>query len=114
MTMNTHELTIKIKVTDEQINDIVDSAFRGKRYWSTEDYVKNDEQVPQDVLYNEVLTHGFKYRIQDTEDEKWYTLTLKTFLKGLEMTPEFNYENYDQYDAERVLQKALFGKVIYG
>lgn len=112
--MKTHEVVIKIKVTDEQIEDILSSALAGCTYWADEARLVSSRPDEKDLYISEALTHGCKIRIHDSEEEKWHLVSLNGFLKALSKTPQFDYEQYDSLDAEGVLQTAIFGKVIYG
>lgn len=95
--MKEYTITIKRRVTLEQIQDILESAWPGIAYWA-----------------DEVKKNGSYYKVHDAEENQWHNLTIKKFLKGLELTPWFDFDNYDMYDADAVVQRALFGKVIYG
>lgn len=110
-----HTFDIKVTVSDEQIEDILSSALTGCTYWVDADYipVARGEEVPN-LMNSKAITHGYQLRIHDAEEDKWHRLTLTKFIKGLQLAPRFDYENYDQYDAEQILQLALFGKTIYG
>lgn len=98
------------KVTEQQVNDIMSKALLGCGYWADEADVPNNEKL----FASEALTQGFDVKIHDAEEDKWHTLTLTKFLKGLSLAKNHNFEDYDMYDAEQVLQYALFGKLIYG
>lgn len=105
--------TIKKTVTAEQINNILDAAMSGMTYWAGE--AKPVGKIPEGMNYaSEALTNGVYLKVYDSEDEKWYNLTLKKFLKGLSLTDNFDFDNYDMYDADSVVQLALFGEVVYG
>jgi len=114
--MKEHTFTIKRTITDQQIDYIMSAALQGITYWADDANVLwKDFPEGETVQYiSEALTHGGNLRIHDAEEEKWHKLTLKKFLKGLTFVPEFDFEDYDMYDAERVVQCALFGKLIYG
>lgn len=106
-----HPFTIKMSVSSQQISDIMSSALSGMTYWADGAYIIGDET---DMYNSDAISNGRQLRIRDAESEKWHILTLKKFLKGLSLSPRFDYDNYDMYDAERVVQLALFGEEIYG
>lgn len=110
-----YTIVSKQTVTGEEIDDIVDASIPGLTYWAGEIEVTGDGKWPKGMDFEtQALTHGRSLRIYDEEAEKWHTLTLKKFLKALSLHPDFNYENYDMYDAEHLVQVALFGEAIYG
>jgi len=104
----------QVEVTDEQLEDILSSALSGMTYWADDAYCPRTKNQPApDLMLSETLTHGYKLKIHDAEEDKWRELTLTKFLKGLSLARMFDYDDYDSLDAERVVQLALFGKVIY-
>jgi hypothetical protein len=111
-----YTVMIKIKLSRQQIDDIVLSALKGCLYWADdlEIIVAENKKDPKPTMWpSEALTNGYALKIHDAEEDKWEKLTIRKLLNALSKTPHFNYDNYDQYDAEQVLQKALFGKVVY-
>lgn len=106
------EYTIAKTITDEQIDDILCTAFEGGiNYWTPEMIRVKDFKGC--TYAHEVITKGGTLVIVD-DDGKAHTLTLKKFLKGIELYGNFDFENYDASDADSVVQFALFGKLIYG
>ena len=107
-------IEIKIEVTDAQIEEILSAALDCSTYWADDVYCPRTRNEPAPDLYmSETLTHGYKLKIHDVEEDRWRELTLTKFLKGLQLSPRFDYDDYDSLDAEQVVQKALFGKVVY-
>lgn len=47
------------------------------------------------------------------EEKKTHILTLEKLLKALKSEPSFDIEDHDAGDADRIVQKALFGEVVY-
>lgn len=93
---------------------MLDAAlYSGISYWaSTVDIVPS--KMPEGATaISECLTRGSKIKIYDTEDEKWLTLTLKKFLKGVELYDRSNFDDMDAADADCIVQLALFGEVVY-
>lgn len=109
--MKTYEIVKKVKITQEQVDDIVDAAFAGGiGYWVDEMKVlKEPKQKPTTLA--EYLTRGGTFEI--VADGEEYELTLEKILKGIELYGDFNLENYDSEDADCVVQYALFGELVY-
>lgn len=117
----TFEIRTVQTVSAEEIDDIITTALEGGiTYWCGGARVKVEPE--EDYTYlSEVLTRGGTLELHDSEeydpDTKkygiWRELTLESVIKGLETT-EFNFEDYDAGDADNVIQRALFGDVIYG
>lgn len=112
--MKTYKFTKKI--TEEQIDDIMDAALKGISYWA--DKVEVDlppENWPEGMEYSsQALTHGRILTIHDAEEDKNHILIMANFLKGLSLMDDFDYYNYDMYDADKIIQYAIFGELIYG
>lgn len=107
--MITWSVKIRVEVTSDDVENIMDLAMRGSSYWCNEAYTEGLE-----FRVSEALQNGKRIRIHDLEEDRWYILTLKKFLNGVSKMPRHDFYNYDIYDAEHVLQLALFGKLIYG
>ena len=70
-----------------------------------------------------LLLNGKTITISDNEDGQEYKLDLKTLLKGFDKVAEseayrhhvwnFITQDYDYYDADRILQFAIFGEETY-
>lgn len=115
-----------IKVTQEDIDDIMCSALEGGiTYWCC------NAEVVGDYLgeyASEQISRGGTLKLYDAEDDEVYELTLDKLLKGIEIAVRDNcYSEYEwingneidccQVDAEVadcIVQYALFGDVIYG
>ena len=72
--------------------------------------------VEQVVAY--MITNGYKVYINDVEDEKKYLITPEMLGKGFELNaknhPEdASLEDGDANTADRILQYAVFGEVVY-
>lgn len=111
-------------ITQEQLDDVLTTAFEGGiTYWCNE--VKEAEwsttSEPAQYL-SEVLTRGGTLQLHDSSEYnpktgcvsgKWYSLSIDMLLKAFEDKP-FDFDNYDAGDADEIVQKAIFGEVIYG
>lgn len=104
----------RIKVTDQNIEDILSSAFTGITYWADAAEIVGKLRPEDEGIYtSEALTRGYKIKIYDVEAEKWHYLTLNRFLKGLSLMKHHDFYEYDQVDGDSVIQFALFGKQVY-
>lgn len=98
----------KKRVTAEQIENLVEDAMPGMHYWCDKiRYNKKFGSASEAILAKAVVG------IHDSEEEKWVNLSLKKLLSGLSLTDNLNWEDYDMYDAETVIQRALYGKEVY-
>lgn len=116
----------EIKVTQEDIDDIMCSAFEGGiTYWC------DSAEVVGDYLgeyASEQISRGGLLILHDAEDDEEYDLDLNQLLNGIKQAYEGNYfAEYEwcdgktidtcQVDAEVadvIVQLALFDEVIYG
>lgn len=105
------EYTFKKKISAEDIENIISSAWTGIAYWCDDTELK--ENVEVDMPLDEAITNGFSIKIHDSKENKWHTLTLKKFLKGLEMMNNFDYYDYDKESSDKIIQYALFGELRY-
>jgi len=113
--------TVEDEVTQQIVDDICCAAFEGGiNYWCTE-MIKVDEFPEGATHASDVISRGGSIEIFDGEEERWHKLTLSSFLKGLKeelmdrrITLQDFYDNHDASDADNVIQRALFGEVIYG
>lgn len=110
--MAKHKLKITLEISDEDIKFIVDEASKGVRYWSGE-WKLEGLAIGNYFTYGEALVDGKRIRVHDGEDDKWYILTKKKLLTGISLMEKFEFDEYDMYDCERVIQYALFGKQVY-
>ena len=134
--MKTFEINVtkKIKLTEEDFNDILCSCFEGGcGYWCCVDngtivwddarerlYESgNTDPTIEDVMFY-ILTHkGTIHLIDQEEDDKYY-LSIDEFFKGIGMSIENgSWDGTDVCDVDGevgdvIIQYALFGKLIYG
>jgi hypothetical protein len=101
---------VKTNYTQEQIDDLICSAFEvGISYWADRIEVE-DYKTAQ--YGHEVLTRGGSVIVVDDEGGK-HELTLKKVVEAIGKEG-IDFDNYDAGDADNVVQRALFGEVIYG
>ena len=120
------DISKRIKVTEEDIDDIMCSALEGGiNYWC-----RKAEVVCEYLgeYASEQISRGGSLNLYDAEEDEVYELTLENLLKGIQLAVEGNYyEDYEwvlgdgldvcQVDAEVadvIIQLALFDDVIFG
>jgi len=120
------ELTYKFQLTDENIRDLIITAFEGGiNYWcsaaSVEDYGDCD---PIASTYDVIPNNGILL-LEEAEDGNRVALTLPGLLNGIKMfcnlrgtTPAKYFDpdtgDYDADDADGMIQFAVFGEWVYG
>lgn len=116
--MKTYELPVTMKITQEEVDDILDAALSWCSYWC--DFLEIYTRANEDVkAMSEVITREgtLKFHIDEPYEEggrQDFVLTLTALLKGIADYGEYDFENFDGPMADAVLQQALFGEVVYG
>ena len=132
--MATFDIKIEktIKLTEEDLSDILCSCFEGGcGYWccvdnSTDEWNNAREQLHANgnqrpvieniMLY--MLIHGMPLRLIDEEEDVALYMTMDTFLTGIKMTLENGFcDCIDEIDAiagDAIIQYAVFGEQVYG
>ena len=120
------EITTKLTVTQEDIDDIVCTALEGGiNYWCRKAKVVG-EYLGE--YASEQISRGGKLELYDSEEDEVYELTLDKLLNGIKTAyTDGYYSNYEwcdgktidtcQVDAEVadvIIQLALFNEIIYG
>lgn len=125
--------TIKItELTHTELSDFLYTALF-QSFWANVDYdVKDEEGVEiqteydrpcvEDILAS-LLLNGKTITIIDEEDGQEWKVDLDTLLKGFDKVAEnrdyrhhvwnFITQDYDYYDADIILQFAIFGEETY-
>ncbi len=120
------EITRKIKITDEDIDDIMVSALEGGIcYWCRKAEVVEDEYYGE--YASDQISRNGSLRLYDSEGDEVYVLTLDKFMRGLQLAFEQGYYHsywldgdmldtcqIDSIDADVIVQLALFGEVVFG
>ena len=107
-----HSITIKKKYTNQQIDDLMCSALEGGiTYWCNRVTVVGGKYLGE--WASDQISRGGKLLIDDMEEKKTHILTLEKLLKALATEPGFDIEDHDAGDADRIVQKAIFGEVVY-
>ena len=117
-----------LPLVEEDIDDILVAAFEGGiNYWCSEVHVVG-EYLGE--YASDQISRGGELDIYDMEEETYYRLTLKKFLKGLKMwLEESGYKcleqeyggmyrldvgDIDACRADDIVQLAILGEVVYG
>ena len=123
------EYTVKRKVTEEQIKDIiVDGIETGIGYWAilhndTDEFEKyyNETELATSEIVGEILLKGGSVKITDIEEgeEPKYDLTLDRLIIGIQKNAEerpydCDLDNYDAITCDCIIQYAIFDEVIFG
>lgn len=107
----TQILKVEVEVTYENIKDMYQTAcYGGINYW---------------CMSAEIDTNGdgaiLGFRFFDIEDERWCYAEIEKFARAMveyasekKKTFASLMNNYDAGDADAIVQKAVFGKIIYG
>lgn len=107
-----HTITINKTITGQQIDDLMCSALEGGiTYWCNRVTVVGGKYLGE--YASDQISRGGKLLIDDMEEKKTHILTLEKLLKALKSEPSFDIEDHDAGDADRIVQKALFGEVVY-
>lgn len=129
MEERTVKVELEIKVTQEDVDDIMSGALDGGiTYW------RSKAKVVGEYLgeyASEQISRGGKLTIYDCEGEAVYTLDLKKLLKGIKLWAEgqidssclertiggeffrINCCNVDAAECDAIIQYALFGEILY-
>lgn len=113
--MKIFEIKKVTKVTQEEIDDILTTAFEGGiTYWCDKVRIKEGFDAEEEYEYiSEALTRGATLELHDAEEDEWLTLTLDNFLNTL-AEYQFYFDNYDASDADQIVQRSVFdGDVTY-
>ncbi len=118
------EITITDKVTDENINDIISTAFEGGiNYWCCGVKILKgsvDEEKAKNKFKSDLITLGATLVLYDAESPDKWELDLEKVIKGIKMhctdkgiLPSQLMEDYDANDADSIIQYALFDKQVF-
>ena len=124
------EISVSIRCTDEDIDDIMCAALEGGvNYWCDKAVVEGEylgEYASEQISRNGSLKFHTVEPFDDEETE-WYVLDKEKFMTGLKLFLEDPVRlagaicrdgldpcNIDAGDADTIIQLALFGDIIYG
>ena len=108
-----YEITQKRTITEEDVNGVIDSAFySGIGYWCDE--LRYDKEPDTEVsAMSEALTKGAIIGIHDSEEDEWHSLELDKVLQAI-ADEQVDFDDYDALVGDAVVQRAIFGEVVYG
>lgn len=126
--MKQYEITtaVKVKLTEEDIDDIMCSALEGGiTYWCRKAEVAGEYLGEWG---HEQIARGGTLVLCDAESSDKWELTLDKFLAGVKMWLEsggtrcltdlgdgrIDTCNVDGYEADSIVQYALFGELVFG
>ena len=114
----------------EHLEDILSTASCGSSWFSYEtpdEFAEMEGYQPSKFKYVEqkwaqILLDGKYIIVRDDEDEKEYRLTLEKLKEAwqnedpqvVRSKANIIEEDYDFYDADAIIQCAIFGEVLYG
>lgn len=113
--MKSYTVQTTSQVTQDQIDDVLADAFEhGISYWCDAIEVFDDTMQDDEYKYiSEALTRECSLRLHDREEDRWVYLSITSLVEALGGL-QFNIDDYDAADADALVQKAVFGEVIYG
>jgi hypothetical protein len=120
--MKKYIIEVKKEVTQEDVDNILDSAINWCSHWCEEMIVTKlpTEKAPEGTSYvaSEFLTRGgeLTFTIEESYEEGGKTeflLTLDKFLEAIKKYGEFDFDDFDGPMSDAVLQIALFGEIVY-
>jgi hypothetical protein len=115
--MKKYKIPTTIEITNEDLDNIVDSAINYCSYWC--DLLEYGKKPTSKVIaMSEALSHGgtLVFHIDEPYKkggETKFELTTDKLLKGITDYRNFDFEQFDGPMSDAVLQMALFGEVIY-
>lgn len=125
--MKTFDIEIKmnVKLTEEDIDDIMCAALEGGiSYWCRKAEVVGEYLGD---YASDQISRGGTLKLYDSEDDEVYELTLEKLLHGFELWVIGGYDTYgavsneevdtgeiDAEKADQICQLALFDEIIYG
>lgn len=122
MTMTDFAITTTFDITQQQVADLVVTAFEGgSNYWLGDIkpfYAKTADYAEADRYGEDMVTRVFT----PSEDDEEYTFDREAINRGLQIMADqypthFNDLREDNFDADTAdvfLQCALFGEIVYG
>lgn len=122
--MNIHSFTYEYtgQLTDENISDILITAFEGGiNYWCSTPI--NVPEWPEGAIFaSDVIVKNKPILIFNEDEDKWMELNLEKVLHGIKMflsshslSCDFFLDGqFDASDADTIVQYALFDEIVYG
>lgn len=107
-------MTFTLNITRDQVLDLLDTASRGSAYWCNNDLAYESQA-------KKAMTREGIEVIDTEDDDKIYTLNIKSIKNGLQKMAEIEPKHLadlingdgDQVTGDIFLQYCLFGNIIY-
>lgn len=112
-----------MKITNEEINDLVVCALEGGiNYWCSKVEITKEPTKKYEFASDVISIGGVLTLQEEDHNGDKHELTKEKFLKGVEKAIEhYEYEDvedlFDNHDAETadvIIQFALFNEIVYG
>lgn len=119
-----------VKVTDQDIDDIMSTALEGAiTYWCDEAKVSGDYLGK---YTSDQISRGGMVLLHEEEEDCWHTLTKEKLINGIRLWLEDTREDFeptcvdedgaqrldtgciDAFEADVIIQCALFDEIIFG
>ena len=119
------QVVINFKLTEENIDDIMDAAFYGINYWCSKAEIVGERLGD---YASEQISRGGTLKMYDAESDDVWELTLEKFLKGFKLWVANGDDEYgalqsdgtvdtgeiDSAMADMIIQYALFDEIVFG
>lgn len=119
------QAVINFKLTEEDIDDIMDAAFYGINYWCGEAEIVGERLGD---YASEQISRGGTLKLYDAESDDVWELTLEKFLNGFKLWVTNGDDEYgalqsdgtvdtgeiDSAMADMIIQYALFDEIVFG
>lgn len=136
--------TIHVKITEEELSDLIGDALDGGDYWIGRIRAVDKEETKKYTTWSECIVHNLRIMLLDIESDEAYELSRTAFLEGIGKyilafgedlcTAEeesicmrkdkpaeimktdhvLDTGNIDANIADSMLQFGLFGELVYG
>ena len=126
--MNKIKIEMEIEVTDQDIDDIVCTAFEGGiNYWCG--HVEPVDDLLGEYAHEQIAKDGYLYLYDIEDDKEEWILTKSRLLNGIRMYvnnsmtrnwdsivygKQIDTSEIDSNIADMIIQFALFEEIIYG
>ena len=119
------QAVINFKLTEEDIDDIMDAALYGINYWCSEVEIVGERLGD---YASDQISRGGTLKMYDAESDDVWELTLEKFLKGFKLWVANGDDEYgalqsdgtvdtgeiDSAMADMIIQYALFDEIVFG
>ena len=119
------QAVINFKLTEEDIDDIMDAALYGINYWCSEAEIVGERLGD---YASDQISRGGTLKLYDAESDDVWELTLEKFLNGFKLWVANGDDEYgalqsdgsvdtgeiDSATADMIIQYALFDEIVFG